>query len=79
MAADAIAVVPGDAAGNLATWQPVISVAQDYGLYARWPKNSLANPAAVYRIFQGEETTDRYVDQTTAGPGSTWIAFGLFP
>ena len=77
--ADAIAVVPGDAQGNLATWQPVISVAQDYGLYARWPKNNLANPAAVYRLFHGDGTTDFTVDQTVAGPGSTWIVLGLFP
>ncbi len=76
--ADAIAVVPGDAAPNLATWQPPLATAGDYGVYGRWPANAAANPSATYRLFHDDGTTDIVVDQTTAGPGGQWVPFGLF-
>ena len=51
--ADAIAVQGADAPGSVATWQPPISQAGDYGLYLNWPENGDQDPAATYQLYHG--------------------------
>ncbi|MCU7817135.1 MAG: hypothetical protein KZQ81_18555 [Candidatus Thiodiazotropha sp. (ex Rostrolucina anterorostrata)] len=74
--ADAIMVVPEDAAGNTANWAFDISETGQYQVYAKWTANPNRASNASYVITDDVTDTNMTVDQRT--DGSIWNLLGTF-
>lgn len=74
--ADAVMMVPTDAAGNTATWTPNVAQAGSYEVYARWTSHANRATNATYTVTHASGSTAVPVDQQQNG--GVWNLLGTF-
>ena len=74
--ADAVAVIPDDAAPNMAIWHLSIPQAGDYPLYARWTADPNRATNATYTVYRAGGPATVVKNQEQAG--GQWNLLGTF-
>jgi len=74
--ADAVMLVPPDAAPNTATWSAAIPAAGSYEVYARWTQNANRASNARYTVNHAGGATPVVVNQKVGGGG--WYLLGTY-